>query len=33
MVEGSGKPEEELSKAFDLIGPVLEKFVTVSECY
>ena len=25
-------PEEELKPALDLIGPILEKFITVSDC-
>ena len=32
MVE-TDKPEEEIKPALDLIGPVLEKFVTVSDVF
>ena len=29
----SDDPEEELKPAFDLLGPILEKFITISTCY
>jgi len=33
MVEGNGVPEDELRIAFDIVGPVLEKFVTTTDLY
>ena len=26
-------PEEEIKPALDLLGPILEKFITISNCY